>query len=219
MRKPRPYCTRIFESMMLTQAWQDLSGNEVSLYLQMVRKYRGNNNGAIVFGRREAERLLGVSSKTACKLFAGLERRGFIAPIVKGVFTLKLKATEWRLTEYDCDVTGEVATNDFIHWRPENAEKSEPKNKSKVEKVHLDRSRNSTYAGVKSTPPSEKREQGQQGLRTPIGGKSTPQSTLCHLPPSPTPTSDPPCPAEADWDWSDLRDYEETAMTEVTKRQ
>ena len=28
-------------------------------------------------------------------------------------------ATEWRLTEYQCDVTGQLATKDFMRWTPE----------------------------------------------------------------------------------------------------
>jgi hypothetical protein len=167
VKKKTRYFTRIFEDMMRTEAWQDLSGTEAKLYLEMVRKYRGNNNGAIVFGRREAEHRLRIGSHRAHDAFVGLERRGFIAPVVKGSFNRKLKATEWRLTEYDCDVTGEVATMDYARWRPENAEKSAGKIKTQVSKQHL--------AGVKTTPmqvskrhhPAENPSNCNQGLEDP----------------------------------------------------
>ena len=37
----------------------------------------------------------------------------------RGAFSLKQKhATEWRLTEFPCDVTNDIASKDFMRWKP-----------------------------------------------------------------------------------------------------
>ncbi len=177
-RKSTEYFARIFERMMRTEAWQDLSGTEAKLYLEMVRRYRGNNNGAIVFGRRDAERCLGVGPHKAHAAFGGLQRRGFIAPVVKGAFSRKLKATEWRLTEYDCNVTGEAATNDFLHWTPESG----PKIQNAGAKTAPSRCQNSTYAGAKTAPMAKNPRVRDQGVSRSIGAKTAPLSrSAIHL--------------------------------------
>ena len=47
---------------------------------------------------------------------AHLQERGFIVAMTKGRFKLKRQATEWRLTEFRCDVTGQSASRDFETW-------------------------------------------------------------------------------------------------------
>ena len=43
----------------------------------------------------------------------------FIVPITKGAFSLKKRhGTEWRLTEFPCDVTHAISTKDFMRWQP-----------------------------------------------------------------------------------------------------
>jgi hypothetical protein len=56
---------------------------------------------------------------TASRALLRLQDRGFIVAVKKGAFSLKRRhATEWRLTEYPCNATGEGASEDFRHWRP-----------------------------------------------------------------------------------------------------
>ena len=51
---------------------------------------------------------------------AAFKHRGFIVATRKGSFSLKVRhSTEWRLTEFRCDVTGAPATTDFMHWQPQ----------------------------------------------------------------------------------------------------
>ena len=46
-----------------------------------------------------------------------LQDRGFIAAVTKGRFFDRLRhATEWRLTEFKCDLTGQPASRDFDLW-------------------------------------------------------------------------------------------------------
>jgi hypothetical protein len=39
--------------------------------------------------------------------------------MMRGAFSLKKRhATEWRLTEFPCDVTHAIPTKDFMRWKP-----------------------------------------------------------------------------------------------------
>ena len=79
----------------------------------------GSNNGRIPYSIREAATEFHVGKTTAGKALNSLEAHGFIIPVTKGAFSLKKKhATEWRLTEFPCDVTHELATKDFMRWQP-----------------------------------------------------------------------------------------------------
>jgi len=61
-----------------------------------------------------------VSKATAARALAVLEERGFVVPMTKGAFSLKLRhATTWRLTEFNCDVTHDLPTKDFARWSPQ----------------------------------------------------------------------------------------------------
>jgi hypothetical protein len=51
-----------------------------------------------------------------------LVERGFIVAVTRGGFNVKDKqrqSTEWRLTEFNCDVTGSLPSKDFARWSPE----------------------------------------------------------------------------------------------------
>ena len=44
-----------------------------------------------------------------------------IAVSVRGRFERRDRhATEWRLTEFQCDATGELATKEFMRWKKSN---------------------------------------------------------------------------------------------------
>src|SRR5262249_22348580 len=49
-----------------------------------------------------------------------LQERGFIVAMTKGAFSWKKRhATEWRLTEHVCNVSGHGPTSEYRNWRPE----------------------------------------------------------------------------------------------------
>jgi hypothetical protein len=53
--------------------------------------------------------------------FVELQERGFIECLTKGAFSRKvLHATEWRLTFWTCDVSGELPSKAFMRWGREN---------------------------------------------------------------------------------------------------
>ncbi len=98
-------------------AWLDLGCVERCLYIELKIRYDGFNNGRIGLGCREAAEALNVSRNTANRSFQTLERRGFIAVARPSGFNVKGRAaTEYRLTEFKCDLTGELPTKDFTKW-------------------------------------------------------------------------------------------------------
>ena len=113
---------RLHHWMMQTAAWKSLSGNQRALYVEMAARYNGSNNGRIHFSTREAAQALHIGKATAARALAVLVERGFIVAMIRGGFNVKDKqaqATEWRLTEFNCDVTFVLPSKEFARWSPE----------------------------------------------------------------------------------------------------
>jgi len=111
---------QLYEFMMKSAAWEDLTPVERQLYVELKRVYDGRNNGRIALSCRDAGDRLQIGKSSAARAFEKLQSNGFIAVAKQGAFSVKLKvATEWRLTEYKCDVTGELPTREWQNWRPE----------------------------------------------------------------------------------------------------
>lgn len=101
--------------------WKSLNAIQRAIYVEMVARYDGSNNGCIPYSVRDAANALHISKATAFRSLAVLKERGFIVPIKRGAFSLKLRhATEWRLTEFNCDLTGALPSKDFAKWHLEN---------------------------------------------------------------------------------------------------
>jgi len=114
---------RLYHWMMATPAWKSLNGNQRAIYVEIAARYDGSNNGRIPYSVREAAQALHIGKATAARDLIVLEERGFIVVMVRGAFNVKLKlATEWRLTEFNCDVTGALPTKAFAKWSPKNSE-------------------------------------------------------------------------------------------------
>jgi DNA-binding transcriptional regulator YhcF (GntR family) len=105
---------------MDTPAWVSLDCVARCVYVELARRYAGagSNNGRIPLSLRELAEKLGVSKATAMRALKKLQNRGFVVLSKQGAFSMKVRhATEWRLTEFRCDVTGNMATKDFQRWR------------------------------------------------------------------------------------------------------
>jgi DNA-binding transcriptional MocR family regulator len=107
---------RLDHRMIQSKAWRSLDGNARAIYVELAMLYRGTNNGQIGFSVRQAARAIQVSTATAARAMVHLQNRGFIVAVTKGHFDRKRQATRWRLTEFDCDVTGQPASRDFETW-------------------------------------------------------------------------------------------------------
>jgi hypothetical protein len=111
---------RLYHWMMQTAAWKSLTGNQRAIYVEIAARYDGSNNGRIPYSVREAAEAVHISKATAARNLIVLQERGFIAAMMKGAFNVKHRvATEWLLTEFNCDVTGALPWKEFARWSPE----------------------------------------------------------------------------------------------------
>jgi len=110
---------RLYHWMMDKPAWKSLKASQRAILVEMYARYDGSNNGRIPYSVRDAAVALRISKGTASRELIVLQDRGFIVPMMKGAFSLKRRhATEWRLTEFNCDVTGGLPTKEFADWQP-----------------------------------------------------------------------------------------------------
>ena len=109
---------RLTDRMTDTQAWLSLEGNARAIYVELATLYFGvgTNNGRIGYSIRQAAEAIHVSKDTAARALSRLQDCGFIVATTKGRFVRKRHATRWRLTEFNCDLTGQLASRDFETW-------------------------------------------------------------------------------------------------------
>ncbi len=114
---------RLYHYMTNSPAWRDLGAVPRAIYCEIARRYAGpgSNNGRIPYSVREGAAELKIGTATVSRALAVLEDHGFIVPIRKGAFSVKVRrqATEWLLTEFASDVTQTgIASKDFMQWQP-----------------------------------------------------------------------------------------------------
>jgi DNA-binding transcriptional MocR family regulator len=91
-------------------------------------RYNGFNNGSIGLSVRDAAVALNVGRSTASRAFKELQDRGFIETVRKGHFDRKARhASEWRLTEHPCNVTGSLPSKTFMRWRQQEKNATGPR--------------------------------------------------------------------------------------------
>jgi hypothetical protein len=106
---------------MTTPAWRGLNCYARAGYLELSMRYGGpgSNNGRIPYSVREMAKNLNISPPTAQRrVFKELKDHGFIIETKRGRYGKKRSyASEWRLTEFQCDATGELPTHAYRHWQ------------------------------------------------------------------------------------------------------
>lgn len=105
--------------LLKSPAWRALDTNARALYLELLVRFNGHNNGSIGLGTREAADSLNVKKDTARRAFNALEEHGFIAVAQTSTFGQKRLSREWLLTDRHDDRNGQGARKDFMRWRPE----------------------------------------------------------------------------------------------------
>jgi hypothetical protein len=109
--------------MMQAASWRALSPNARAAYLEVYFGYDGENNGRILLSALMLADRLGRDKSTAARALKELEQHGFIQCVSKGGFNCKAPhASEWRMTAFNCNVTGELASKSFMRWQPKNSE-------------------------------------------------------------------------------------------------
>jgi hypothetical protein len=109
-----PPFVMLYRFIKRSQAWHDLSLSARCALLELLDRYTGCNNGMIGLGCRELAQALKCSRDTANRALSELDDAGLVRPITAGVWRGK-RATEWRLTFYRCDATGELPNKS---WQP-----------------------------------------------------------------------------------------------------
>lgn len=132
-RRTRGEFVMLLHALMKSPAWLDLSGVAVKLLLYLMMLSKGNNGwghrgerGELCCGERQAAAAIGVSRNTASRAFAELIDHGFLRPVRKGHFQVKVRhATIWRLTAQPYPRAHQGPTNEWRDWRPEQKSRAQ----------------------------------------------------------------------------------------------
>lgn len=90
--------------MMDSAAWRRLSPNARCVWMEIVRRYNGFNNGDIPLSCREAAELCNISKNTAGRAFQELQDKGFVKIGQYAGFKNKHRvSTRWEITHERCD--------------------------------------------------------------------------------------------------------------------
>jgi hypothetical protein len=133
--KPHRYLM-MNQYLLGSAAWKSLNATARAVYVHMAMKYYGSNNGRIGYSVRAATEELKIGLATVSRALADLQDRGFIVLMKRGAFSLKVRhASEWRLTDLVCNVTGDLPTKDFMRWTPDKNKTRYPQRKRTVSVV------------------------------------------------------------------------------------
>lgn len=116
-------CLRHF--MMDSPAWLSLGTGARAIYLEILRRYNGRNNGYLALSVRDGAERCRLNKDTVTRVIGELCEKGFVEVAVPGAFSCKVRhAAEYRLTVERCDRTGTPPSKAFMKWRPEQPQKS-----------------------------------------------------------------------------------------------
>lgn len=105
------------EYLQASEAWATMKPGPRALYVELKRRFKGSNNGAIYLSHRDAAKALYVHRNTVGPMFRELERRGFIRLVVaphlgpSGIG----QASVWALEELATQ-DGKLAGKAFMRW-------------------------------------------------------------------------------------------------------
>jgi hypothetical protein len=114
-----PLFTSLFHYMQDSAAWRSCTPADRAVYIEVARVFNGCNNGFLGRSVRMLGDLANINKDTAAKSLIRLMERGLLECATPGGFSRKTPhASEWRLTVYRCDRTGQAASREFLKWRP-----------------------------------------------------------------------------------------------------
>ncbi len=110
--------------MLKSDAWRDLSGAAVKLFLELHTRFNGSNNGNVRLSYGEAAEALGMGKATVQRAFGDLMAKGFVALEKEGNWYHR-QTHEWRLTTKPTQRAKgrESATNEWHRYRREKTER------------------------------------------------------------------------------------------------
>ncbi len=101
-------------SFLKSDAFRQLSGPAVKIFLEFRSRYNGSNNGRITLSWDEITHLLAMGKSTVKRALNELQNKGFIRLIVKGRWFGR-KASEWELTMLPRN--GHAPTHEWKVWK------------------------------------------------------------------------------------------------------
>jgi hypothetical protein len=99
--------------LLESEAWQSLPAPACKIFIELRKRFNGQNNGDITFSYREAAKLVGCSKSSAKRHLEALVWHGFIDMHNKGMMR-KRHATTWYLTTEACTYHNDYPTH---RWR------------------------------------------------------------------------------------------------------
>jgi DNA-binding MarR family transcriptional regulator len=156
-----PNFIQLYRYVLDSPAYVSLSANARSALIEVNRGYSGANNGNIVLSVRGVAERMGCHIETASRALQELVQKGFIEERIKGAYSVKFRrATEWRLTDRRCDVTGAEQSQAFLKWQnPEPDPEPEPASKPQKRKPQYGNSvlysAENPYTGNFPAPPPQ----------------------------------------------------------------
>lgn len=99
-------------------AYRSLTTNARAVYIEILIRYNGHNNGEVPLACREAGILCGISKSTAMRALKELVNVGLIKIGEDASFNMKKRtARRWILTQFELD--GKSPTNEWRQFKPE----------------------------------------------------------------------------------------------------
>lgn len=117
------------EWLQASEAWATMKPGPRALYVELKRRFNGNNNGEIYLSHRDAAKALSAHRNTVGGWFDELESRGFIRQTTgphlgpAGIG----QASKWALEE-ESTPDGKPAGKAFMRW----SEKQNPRTKNRT---------------------------------------------------------------------------------------
>ncbi|MEO9516087.1 MAG: helix-turn-helix domain-containing protein [Paracoccaceae bacterium] len=111
-------------AMLKSDAWRELSGAAVRVFLELHCRFNGSNNGLLTLSYAEAAEVLGMGKATVQRAFADLVAKGFVVLEKEGNWYHR-QAHEWRLTIKPVQRAKgkESPTHDWIKYGLQNSER------------------------------------------------------------------------------------------------
>lgn len=106
---------RIYSEWLGLPSWRALSPQAVKLLVEILGRFRPGDNGRLPLSAKLAGAYLGASKATGARALRELDDNGWIRPMRLARFAdRKGTATDYRLCMFNDDVTGEMATREYL---------------------------------------------------------------------------------------------------------
>ena len=99
--------------LLTSEAWRSLSGGALRYYIELRRRFNGQNNGELHLSIVEAMKVLGMGRHTVIRAQRELVEKGFIWCTVAGNWKDRTAST-WELT--DEPVGTQLPTSAYKNW-------------------------------------------------------------------------------------------------------